>query len=262
MKRREILFLMTIIALTCTGCDVIKEDDRILEVEKIIPLKRVLLLDFTDQGCINCLRATEEIQNLLDIYNDTLIAVSIHASPRSFSLVTDDGNEYDKHFKVTRHPTGIIDGVFSSSSPQLWGGFVWERYKLDPALNIELSVSLEKETRELKTISRITGLAEHSGLKLLLWVIENKIIDRQLMLDGKYKLDYEHNHVFRAAINGRWGGDAFSIHEYEEQTFENSYILNDHWHEENISIVGFVYNINSNEVLSVTEIKLVNNESD
>ncbi|MDR1610970.1 MAG: Omp28 family outer membrane lipoprotein [Candidatus Symbiothrix sp.] len=260
MKKKWILFFITIAALAYMGCDVIKEDDRILEMEKTIPLKRILILDFTDQGCVNCLRATEEIQSLQNIYKDTLIAVSIHASPRPFSLVTAEGNQYDEYFNIAGHPTGIVDGISSSSNPQLWGGYILERAKINPSLSLELSVSYEEETRELNTVSKIKGLAEHSGLKLLLWVVESKIIDRQLMLDGKYKLDYEHNHVFRAAINGVWGGDAFSIGENEEKTVENSYTLNEKWETENISIVSFVYDAQSNEVLGVAEIKIVNSE--
>lgn len=81
------------------------------------------------------------------------------------------------------------------------------------------------------------------------------------MLDGKYKLDYEHNHVFRAAINGTWGSDPFSIDENEEEILENSYILNEKWKPENISIVAFVYHAQSDEVLGVTEIKIINEES-
>ncbi|MDR2628219.1 MAG: Omp28 family outer membrane lipoprotein [Dysgonamonadaceae bacterium] len=260
MKKNWILLFIT--TLLFVGCDVIPENDRVIEMEKTIPLKRILLLDFTDQGCINCLRATDEIQSLLNIYKDTLIAVSIHAAPRAFSLVTEDGNRYDEYFKVSGHPTGIIDGVFSSSNPQLWNGYIMERAIIPPILSLELSVSYEEETRKLNTVSRIKGLAKHSGLRLLLWVVESKIIDRQLMLDGQYKLDYEHNHVFRAAINGTWGSDAFSMDEQEEKTMENSYTLNEKWKTENISIVSFIYDAHSNEVLDVAETTITDNESE
>jgi hypothetical protein len=261
MMKKIFLFFILICAVINNGCDMISENERTIEMEDVIPVKKVLLLDFTDQKCINCLRATEEIQKLLGIYKDTLVVVSIHASPRPLPLVTATGNEYSAYFRVYGNPTGIVDGVLSSTRPQLWGGYVIERSAIETSLGIDLSVSHKKETRELKVITKINGIVKHDEIRLLLWIVENKIIDTQLMLDGKDKPDYEHNHVFRAAINGTWGNDAFSINENEEKTVENSYTLNENWKTENISIVGFIYDAKSNEVLGVDEVKIVNTES-
>jgi hypothetical protein len=44
--------------------------------------KVVLLEEFTGKGCTNCPKGSREIENLLTIFPDNLIAVSIHASHR------------------------------------------------------------------------------------------------------------------------------------------------------------------------------------
>ncbi|KAA6302239.1 MAG: hypothetical protein EZS26_001599 [Candidatus Ordinivivax streblomastigis] len=253
---KKLLFFITIAAFAWNGCDVIDKNDRITEIEGVVPAKKILLLDFTDQSCVNCLKAAEEIKNLIGIYKDTLIAVSIHASDRKFPLVTEEGNKYEEYFKIEVHPTGIIDGIFSSEKPQLWGGIVLKRFQTETSFDLNLFVSYEETKRELNVTSQIKSLQNHSRAKLLLWVIEDKINGLQLMPDGKYINDYEHNHVFRAAINDTFG-EAFTIEENEEKDIINkAYVLNNQWETDNISIVGFVYNTSTDEVLSVTEVKL------
>jgi hypothetical protein len=252
------LFLILIPALVGSGCDVISENDRIIEMDEVIPLKKVLLLDFTDQDCVNCLRATEETKRLQADYGQDLVVVSIHASLyRKFPLVTDEGNEYEKQFEIDKvgHPTGIIDGTSKSSNPQEWGALVMNRFNVASSLNLALSLNYNADNREVEVVSNITGLKAFSNVKLLLWVIENNIIDWQKMLDNSRNPDYVHNHVLRAAINGTWG-EAFLMEEKKE--IKNSYLINEKWKPEDISIVGFVYDASSNEVLDVAEVSLLN----
>ena len=57
----------------------------------------------------------------------------------------------------------------------------------------------------------------------------------QMMPDGKNNLEYFHNHVLRAAVNGDWGTD-FTIHEGEEKAQTFTYQLDEKW-----VPVAFVY---------------------
>ena len=46
-----------------SGCDIIKQEDRFIPItDRIMSEKRVLLVEFTDQNCKNCLYATAEIE--------------------------------------------------------------------------------------------------------------------------------------------------------------------------------------------------------
>ena len=76
----------------------------------------------------------------------------------------------------------------------------------------------------------------------------------QKMSDGTRKLDYVHNHVFRATVNGLWGDD-FAINKDETKTNQYTLTLDDKWVADNVSIVAFVYNDNGVQQVECKPIK-------
>jgi hypothetical protein len=227
-------------------------------MEEVVPLKKVLLLDFTDQDCINCLKAAVEANKLKEYYGDNFITVSIHASARRFPLRTAEGNEYENHFGIAFHPTGVIDGVSISSDFALWDGLVRTRFNVSASLSMNLSLNYEIESRKLTIITEMNGLKDVSDTKLLFWIIEDNVIEWQRISETEINYEYQHNHVFRTPVNGTWGED-FSIQYDETKHLEYTYTLMENWNEKNISIIAFVYNPHSNEVLDVEEKQLKNN---
>jgi hypothetical protein len=259
MKRNSLFFLLSLIFIY-SGCDIIPENNRLLVVEtERETTKKVLLLDFTDQACPNCPEAGAEVAMLKEIYGDTLVAVTIHSSPRvpKLPLVTEEGNIYNDHFGAIQHPAGVIDGKFSQIYEQ-WAAVVMEQLKNDPSLDIDLSATYDSDSREVNVIIKLKGLQEISNAKLLLWVVENNVTDKQLV-GSAMNNNYLHQHIFRAAMNDTWG-EAIALATDEETEKTNTYILSEKWKPEDISIVGFVYNVASDEVLGVTEIRLLNNQ--
>jgi len=263
MCRKNLLKLLIFTGIFFViGCDIIKEGDRLIPITGgKAGEKKVLLVEFTDQNCRNCPNATAEINKLKDRFLDTLIAVSIHSNPLPYPLVTKEGNEYEQYFQAEAHPDGIIDGgingPYVSHDPQVWGGFVIERLKLDPAVNIDLSATFNETAKEASISVELTGNKALSNVKLQLWIIENNITQWQLMPDGTINNNYIHNHVFRASINGTWG-ESFSIGSGEKKDFNYTCILKATWKPEDIAIVGFVYNPNSNEVFNSQEMSIIN----
>ncbi|MDR1632801.1 MAG: Omp28 family outer membrane lipoprotein [Dysgonamonadaceae bacterium] len=257
IKKIFSLFIFVLV-VTNNGCDVISESDRIVEMDEVIPLKKVLLLEFTDQDCINCLKAATEANKIKGYYGDNFVTVSVHASARRFPLRTPEGNEYENHFGIIFHPTGVIDGVSISSDFALWDGLVRDRFNVSSSLSMDLSLDYDTETRELIITSEMKGLKNISDAKLLFWIIENNVIDWQRISETEINYEYQHNHVFRAPVNGTWGED-FSIQYDEVKQLRHTYILKENWDKENISIIVFIYNIRSNEVFDVEEIQLENN---
>ena len=261
MRKQLILFIFAGIFLG-TSCDIIKEGDRLIPIAGgSVREKKVLLVEFTDQNCRNCPNAAAEINNLINRFSDTLVAVSIHSSPLPFQLVTKEGNEYEQHFQAEDHPDGIIDGgmggQYSSHDPQVWGGFILERLKTKPAVSIDLSAAFDAVTKEASISVELTGNKALSNVKLQLWIIESNIKQWQLMPDGTRNDNYIHNHVFRASVNGAWG-ESFSIGTGEKKDFNYTCILNAAWKPEDIAIVGFVYNPDTDEAFNVQEISLTN----
>jgi hypothetical protein len=251
---KQTLLFILLLALCCSiGCDKTKEEDRIIETEKTTPSKAVLLLDFADQLCPYCPRASQEADALHTRYDTNLVVVTIHAYPKTLPLVTEEGNLYDFHFEVSQigHPVGIIDGKFSPEY-QDWDGVILERFKTPSSFNIDISADYDTANREVHITSRIKGIREITKAKLLLWIVEDNIIDRQLLPNGVTNENYLHRHIFRASVNTTWG-EEISIGLNEEKQLEHHYILPENWKPENISIVGFVFNPAFDEVFDVVE---------
>jgi hypothetical protein len=264
--KKIIGFFIVVFAFACSGCDIINEADRLIplpESEGGKSVKRVLLLDFTDQNCKNCLNATAEISNLKAHFGDTLVAVSIHSNPLPYPLRTTEGNEYEQHFQAEDHPTGIIDGggnkKWVSTDPRVWSGFIFERLQSESSVDMDFTVVCDTLSKEMQVNVHLTGYKELIEKKILLWLVENNIKNWQLMLDGTRNNEYIHNHVFRSSINGTWG-ELFSIASEEEKDFPYSYTLKANWKPNDITIVGFVYDPNTNDVLDVKEVNLINVE--
>ena len=243
-----------------TGCDIIKPEDRFIPITgRIMSEKRVLLVEFTDQNCKNCLYATAEIERLTERFSDTIVVVSIHSNPLPFPLRTSEGNEYEQHFKAEDHPAGIVDGgtgKYMSHDPQAWGGFILERLKEEPALMIDMAVYADSADNETTVSVYIEGIKALSDIKLQLWIIENNIEQWQLMLDGTRNDNYLHNHVFRSSINGTWG-ESFSIEAAEKKEFIYHFTLQPAWKQEDMTIVCFVYYPDTDEIINVQQISLL-----
>ncbi|NDV47184.1 DUF1223 domain-containing protein [Paludibacter sp. 221] len=238
------------------ACDVIGEGDRVLEMDEIIPQKKVLLVDFTDQSCANCPNAAQLVEELEEDYKEAFIPVSMHAYFMKRPLVTDEGNVYEKHFGTdqTGHPTAVIDGVHISSSREQWRTLVINRFNVSPAVKIELNASVDADNQiQVSTkIKAERGLAE---AKLLLWLIEDNIEEIQLMPDGTTKKDYIHQHVFRSSVNGTWG-EQLTLAQDEEKEIFNHILLKEGWNQANIFIVGFIFDADTNEVYNSEIVRL------
>ena len=66
------------------ACDEVSNDKRLTYIEPPEAARAILIEDFTGQYCVNCPRATEEIERLIEQYGDTvIIAVAIHSGPFS-----------------------------------------------------------------------------------------------------------------------------------------------------------------------------------
>lgn len=259
MKR---IILFTAVLFSCVGCDIILPDNRLIPIDNTnVEAKKVLLLDFTDQNCNNCIHATVEIEKLKERFADTLVAVSIHANPLPYPLVTTEGKEYERHFHAEDHPAGVIDGggsgEYMSHDPQLWGGFIIERLKSEPAVIVSLSANFDKTANEALIDVEIKGNKAIADVSLQLWIIEHNVKNWQLMLDGTRNSDYIHHHVFRASVNGTWG-ESFAAGTDEKINFHYACILHENWKPEDVMIVGFVYHPKTGETLNVQEISLIN----
>lgn len=259
---KRLFHLILLMSALLSSCNDIAEDERLIYVKPASVSRCVLIEDFTGQACLNCPKATMEIEKLQGVYGaDTVIAVGIYSGPfgntvsgKKRPLTTDMGNEYfDNLVPNSAQPVGLVNrkGPFNYDK---WGDYVHNELQKAAPVSIELknafSESDGKVDIEVKTLGREGKL---SG-KIQLWAVEDSITNYQLMPDGSQEKEYIHNHVFRASVNGLWGDD-FSTAEGETKTFRYKFDVNEDWKPENMSVVAFIYNDDGVQNVTIKKIK-------
>ncbi len=269
MKLKNILALTSLVAFTF-GCEDIKENDRFIPVETpetpetpgVTQLKNVLVEDFTGMLCINCPDAATKITELQSYYgHDRVIAVAIHGDMPGLSgpLKNDLGTEYFKYWGVQSLPTGMVDRKGGLQNYTSWMAIASERLNVETPVSLSLGNTTYDAAERALTV-QVDALAEVGlNAKLQVWITESNIVSFQKMPDNSVNARYVHNHVLRGAVNGSWG-ETISLESGVEKNVTYHYTVPSVWVAENLSIVAFVYDSSSNEVIQVIEQSLFESE--
>lgn len=240
-------------AMAAASCSNIDEGDRLIYVKPAEVGRAILIEDFTGQRCINCPTGTEIINGIVDTYGeDNVIAVGIHSGPLGFAgnsktpgLMTDTGNEYYTHWDKENkmgQPWVIFNRKTSPDSHyNNWAAMVGTIISEKANLSVKIANAYDAAKRTLTTTVGADGVNGTVNGKLQVWIVEDGVPALQMMPDGSANKEYVHNHVFRAAVNGKWGEDV-TVKEGETTTKQYSYKLPEAWNADNIAIVAFVYN--------------------
>ncbi|MBR0492894.1 MAG: Omp28 family outer membrane lipoprotein [Muribaculaceae bacterium] len=250
MKKLYYIFLMWAALGLMVACDEVSVDKRLTYVEPPQVSRAVLIEDYTGQYCVNCPRATEEIERLIEQYGDSIvIAVAIHSGPFGKSkgepspLYTEVGDMYFNTWGMSAQPIGLIDRLFGSTpfSYTDWAGGVNYEVAIEPPVSFLTDIDYDAETRDASIEVQTIGLdsALVSG-KLQVWLVEDSIDSFQLMPDGSREEHYNHMHVFRASVNDPWG-DALSVSHGQVAVKNYELKLDPAWVPEHCSVVTFLY---------------------
>jgi len=242
--------------------------------------RRVLLEEFTGHRCSTCPAAHVVAQQLDALYGDRLVVVGIHATATfgaplsppaadgrySTDFRTPAGDTYTTTFGVSFLPTGMVSRrVFNSSitvAQGSWGSAIADIID-QPALfelwfdQLQYNASANTVSATVKVVTRQAIDADH---KLTLYLLEDRVIDWQLNAAATPPdiANYEHRHVLRNTLNGTWGQDAVSAGTAAGDTLTfavNGFAVDPSWNAANCSLVAYLYNASSNEVMQVVERK-------
>ena len=260
------LLIWTLAAVLLTACDEVPVEERLSYVEPPEVGRAVLIEDYTGQYCVNCPRATEEIERLVEQYGDSVvIAVAIHSGPFGKQkgvpspLFTEVGDMYFSKWGLSAQPVGLVDRLFGSMAFSYtdWGAGVNYEIASKAPVAFQTAIDYDDENRrasiEVQTIGLDSTLV--SG-KLQVWLIEDNIDSFQYMPDGSVNDHYNHMHVFRASVNDPWGDDV-SVNHGEVAIKNYTFTLNSAWVPENCALVTFLYD--DDGVRQVSKTKLINN---
>ena len=281
------LILSFLIAFAFSSCDVIEEP--FMNIQEVVsdsceafiftpvenPIKKVLLEDYTGHQCGNCPRAAEKAHELQEIYGEQLVVMSVHAGffsttsnsyPTNFQ--TEAGNEWDVNFgnSAAGNPNGHIDRVNYPNNHiyqySQWGQIISEQLLNTPKASIQIHSEYNEHANLIcvDTQSEILASIDHN-LSLTVVLLESGIISKQTdysALPNQYVEDYEHNHVLRTSLNGPWGENLGKESFEANEVFSNRYSITPDsiWDLNNMSIVAFLSNPETYEVVQVEEIHL------
>ena len=77
------------------------------------------------------------------------------------------------------------------------------------------------------------------------------------MPDGTLNMNYTHQHMLRASLNGEWG-DAVTLHPGEDTPHKALYSLSDKWVLNNCQLVVVVLDHNNHQLLNAHEVAIPN----
>lgn len=270
MKVKYIIF--TILAtFMMVACDVIPESDRIGQgPERIVSLRKVLLLDFTGQKCPNCPDAAAIISDLLTAYPRNVVAVGMYPDGHGLalpgvlptSLSTKEAMEYLSFYGTSNEnlPCGVVNGKKFDGQyiqqKESWASLVTAERVIEPECLVDLAyVPGPTHKVEVTLTPQYDSIqaALPYDVSLQLWLIESGIKSAQSFSEGS-KADYEHNHAFRKCLNPLWGDELGKIAEVtkKEYTFDvdAKFVI------DNCAVVAVLINTETKEVVQVGEVAL------
>ncbi|MBW6490213.1 MAG: Omp28 family outer membrane lipoprotein [Lentimicrobium sp.] len=238
--------------------------------------KRVLLEDYTGHTCVNCPKAAGLAHNLKETHGDQLVLLAIHAgffaNPTgggdfTYDFRTEAGTAWDQTFGIgmVGNPNGMINRKgFPNNhivSPTAWGAAVTEALSTQPVIDLQMINEYDADERKLCTHIKTHFISNiDKNLKLVVVLSESGIIKPQKNNDpasGPTPIiyDYEHNHVLRAAITTTWGSNIASVGVTNPGSAVNSfkYILKDEYVPANCSVIAFIYDDETKEILQALE---------
>ncbi len=251
IKKTAFFLLLGGLSSACTD---IKEADRYIAVDSVVPERAVLLEDFTGQRCVNCPAAHGTIELLEEQYGDKFIPVSIHGG--GFGVSTDmtrfninfvclmepEGTPLNDRYGIKEWPKGVVNGRGGAVNPDDWTKKVREELERPSSVSINIDAHYVESENKVYVTSTFLPTADFDG-RLSVWVLESNIVAFQYDKGNVRIPDYVHNNVFRTTLTGI-EGEAYrlkaNIHDTDERSFEVRDNEKEKWVPENLSVVVFL----------------------
>ena len=285
---KKYITLLSII-ISFTACEKV-EKPYLTDLDAYVnPDKKVLIEKFTGHRCSYCPDAARELESIHDIYGDQIIGMAIHiddffAGPSpignafDYDFRTEWGDELDENYNIVGLPKGMVNRIGIPDESHILGKDEWASVvATELQKEIDFLITIDADTNKIN----ISILLENNiinNYKLFVCLTESNIINWQQ--DGSENIqDYEHNHVLRTVIyNGELSNTdnllrdelistSFNINLSDLEQYNINYSENEAvngngnaggWNASNMSVIAYIYNTNTKEILQVEEAHLNN----
>ncbi len=253
-------------------------------------VQKVLLEDYTGHQCGNCPSAAMKAREQKAIYNDRLVVMAVHAGFFAKTLSSDTvinptkkfiynfstpiTEEWNTSFGVAAYPAGMINRAPRTGSTSrvqgigTWPAAIAAQIAETPQIGMTITTLYKPETRKVDIKVRSQYLTALTGkYNLIVAITEDGIVNWQKNYlptsggDPAYPVgdvqNYVHPHALRQVITGTWG--VLSKENPAAGTVENAYFsatLDNSWKKEKISVVAYIFDDATREVVQVEEIHL------
>ena len=283
---KKYIFIISLIFLT-NSCDII-EGPYMTDADLYVNSeKKVLIEDFTGHRCTGCPTATKEISAIQEIYGNQVIAIAIHPSGAGFFTQPEDpdeeefqydwrtswGDNWGETFLVLGYdlPKGMVNRIgdqYKILDSGEWAAVVADELKKEVDYKIDITSDANSVTLRTEIQNDING-----NFKYVVCLTESNIINWQK--DGTLNVeDYEHNHVLRTVladeelssstnysagqiIDKTISYDLIALEQLNiDYSFQNEQYGNGNaggWNASNMSVVAYIYNDITKEILQVEE---------
>jgi len=287
---KKLFFVSTVIAAMLTAsCDKVKNpiEQKNTAVgstfitksnSSVSNSKKILLEDYTGHQCGNCPAAATVAKNLAAQYQGSVVVIAVHAGfftklnaeyPTSYTTTV--GNDWDGSsgfgISAAGNPNGMInrknfpgDGLIQKETkwPTSVSVALQEAFKV----KVDVTTNYDPTARALNTdIKAIFKTNYTNNTKVCAVLIEDSIIGPQKDYTKNPDIihDYEFEHMLRGAINGSWGADfkagPINVNDSASVSYKN-YALEQKLNDRHVSVVVFVYDAVTREVLQVEKVKI------
>ncbi|MEO6132215.1 MAG: Omp28-related outer membrane protein, partial [Saprospiraceae bacterium] len=187
---------ISFICLLSFGIGLLSCDEQKRVIVPFVPAgnRVVLLEEFTGKGCTNCPKGSREIENLLTLFPNNLVAVSLHAGffadPAVFQigqydLRTPEGETLYAYIGAPLgYPSGVIDRTPVGGEMQLsanqWSSAISAAIQEEPAVDLSIERTYDVASRLLTVTVNGIGKANVTGdIRVSVMITESGIIDAQ-----------------------------------------------------------------------------------
>jgi len=253
--------------------------------------KKVLIEEFTGQYCGTCPSGHVKLHELEQQYGDAIVAYAIHttssfAAPRSeeeyvskgmyqSDYRTDDGQVIAQEFGVTDQNPMVPSATFNRIEDPVVQSYVYLTSFWDKTIGsifaanesagagIQIIADYDAAAQQICCHVKTTFLKDYTEpINMVVCLVEDSIVDWQQWYtkDPQHIPNYTHRHVFRDAVNTPFGmlieadktvKDAFDVKSYGIALKGKNY------NEEHLSIIAYIINAETKEVLQVEEAKVM-----
>jgi hypothetical protein len=231
--KKQLLLLMAVAVFA--SCDRVKnaeltkpcalKDIHITNTNSDINTRKVLVQDYTGHTCGNCPRAAEDLENIVKVYPETVIAMAVHAgtqfSPPKLPDFPEDfrsaiGTAWDDKmgYSAAGLPRGTVNWA-QTPYPQArnkWASLVATQLAMPQKAKIEMTSRLDTNAMSVAVETKVTLLVSTNfHLKIALVILEDSIIARQkdynppvgaIVENTDERPDYVFMHMLRGGLTG------------------------------------------------------------